>query len=72
MNRSGARKILRSRRGEMAALARKFAVTQQSVADVIDGKKQSERILTAAIERATELAAEKERAAAELEERACA
>lgn len=59
MTRAAARKILRARRGEMAELARRFDVSAVSVRDVIDGRKTSERILTAAIARAEEIIAEK-------------
>lgn len=65
MTRSEARGILRKRHGEMAGLAKKLRVSQQFVADVIDGVrpvragKKSERILAAAIDRAAEIEAEK-------------
>lgn len=75
MTRAEARKVLQSRRGAVARLARELDVSFNSVKDVIQGKKSSARILSAAIDRATELAAEKGRAsvaAAEFEERACA
>lgn len=56
MTRNEARKILKRHRGSMAALATACEVTPATVTLVLKGRMKSQRVLEAAIAKATELA----------------